>query len=83
MNSKEYSGASERLLKPKIAAELGLIPLSQYYNVDFRSEDWRDIYELKLRRKYRGKSGEHFTPSRMQLYLIRKKLLTTETRFLY
>jgi len=50
----------------------GLIPLGQYLNADYLSED--GIFELKLRRKYRGKSGEHFTPSRRQLYLIRKNL---------
>jgi len=74
MDSKEYSRASEGILKPKIAAELGLVPLTQSYNVDFRSPDWHDIYELKLRRKYRDKSGEHFTPSRRQLFLISQKL---------
>lgn len=74
MNPKEYSGASERILKPKIAAELGLVLMRQHDNADFRSEDRQDIYELKLRRKYRGSSGEHFTPSRRQFDLINEKL---------
>ena len=75
MKSKSFPTQFEKLMKQKIADELGLISLNQNYNVDFVTNDWRVCIELKLRQQYENKKFDHFSPRRKQLSTIEEEFL--------